>query len=342
MRLGLLFPDVESFRPGMAVETYEHYAVVRRGYEELDSVVSRGLTRRVLYPARRDTGLAAHERRAAVLTASVGLYCLYRQTFPVPGHVLVGKGVGVLAALVAAGAVTLREALRLATRRGSVRPRRVARPVVSVADYRPRRHPRELAELIQALAFEQDWPRATAAERLASMRLDALLEIGPGDTGITALASARPETLLLGALDRHGNQARVTDILNERKLFNPDHLAHRVLGILAGTPDRLDQPDSRQRLRELFTAIRRTREHFGGPVSNWRTPEVWAVLRRLSAMITTCFDLKGVPQEERDRLLHHLEGDTLLPVRSLAGLRPEVVDASSRGAVREEKEHAFA
>ena len=80
MRLGLLFPDVESFRPGMAVETYEHYAVVRHGYEELDSVVSRGLTRRVLYPTRRDRGLAAHERRAAVLTASVGLYCLYRQT----------------------------------------------------------------------------------------------------------------------------------------------------------------------------------------------------------------------------------------------------------------------
>ena len=66
------------------------------------------------------------------------------------------------------------------------------------------------------------------------------------------------------------------------------------------------------------------------------------MLRRLTAMITTCFDLKGVPQEERDRLFHHLEGDTLLPLRCLAGLRPEAVDTSGRGAVREEKKHAFA
>lgn len=330
MRLAIVFPDAESFRHGMAVEAFEHYKCVRKAFSELESVAGRGVTERVMYPRRADEPLPAPIRAAAVLTASVGLYRAYLQTFDVPGQVLVGKGTGLLAAMVCAGSLDLKPALRIAAG-GTARrsPRRVSVDVLSVAEGLPLREPKHLAAVVKAMTVGGPWRPAETASQLRRLAADTVLEIGPGDLALQALNGALAEQTVRGALDRPGNQSVLTDTLDQRKLFNPAHLAQRVLGVIAGTPDRVDTPQSRAGVRALHQEVRALSARTE-PTHRWDTPEVRGQLRWICDAVVRNHQLKGLPEAELAQTLERLERDTLLPVRRMAGplassRRPEIV-----------------
>ena len=117
MKTALLFPGQGSQRVGMGRDLAHEFAVARQTYEEADDVLGFALSRLCFDGPEGELTLTKHTQ-PAILATSIAVYRVLAER-GLPFHAAAGHSLGEWSALVAAGAIAFRDAVRLTYLRGT-------------------------------------------------------------------------------------------------------------------------------------------------------------------------------------------------------------------------------
>jgi [acyl-carrier-protein] S-malonyltransferase len=117
MTTALLFPGQGSQRVGMGRDLAHEFEVARRTYEEADDVLGFALSRLCFEGPEDELALTKHTQ-PAILTTSIAVLRALETRGLTDFAVVAGHSLGEWSALVAAGAVALRDAVKLTHLRG--------------------------------------------------------------------------------------------------------------------------------------------------------------------------------------------------------------------------------
>jgi [acyl-carrier-protein] S-malonyltransferase len=117
MKTALLFPGQGSQRVGMGRDLAHEYAVARRTYDEADDVLGFALSRLCFEGPEAELTLTRHTQ-PAILTTSIAVFRALVER-GLAFDVVAGHSLGEWTALVAAGAIQFRDAVRLTQLRGT-------------------------------------------------------------------------------------------------------------------------------------------------------------------------------------------------------------------------------
>ncbi|MDQ3366908.1 MAG: ACP S-malonyltransferase [Myxococcota bacterium] len=117
MQTALLFPGQGSQRVGMGKELAREFAIARRTYEEADDVLGFALSTLCFEGPEAELTLTKHTQ-PAILTTSIAVFRVLRER-GLAFDLVAGHSLGEWTALVAAGALELRDAVRLTHLRGT-------------------------------------------------------------------------------------------------------------------------------------------------------------------------------------------------------------------------------
>src|ERR1044071_5208391 len=117
MSLALIFPGQGSQAPGMGRELAEAYAAAREVFEEADEALGFALSRLCFEGLAEELQLTENTQPAILATSVAALRAAEREGLPRPGFVA-GHSLGEYSALVAAGALSLKDAVQTVRKRG--------------------------------------------------------------------------------------------------------------------------------------------------------------------------------------------------------------------------------
>jgi [acyl-carrier-protein] S-malonyltransferase len=116
MKRAFIFPGQGAQYPGMGKELYERFAVARQAFEEADSALGFSLST-LCFEGPEEALKLTENTQPAILTVSVAMHAVLREKGLQP-DVVAGHSLGEYSALVAAGAISLSDAVSLVRRRG--------------------------------------------------------------------------------------------------------------------------------------------------------------------------------------------------------------------------------
>lgn len=117
MSLAYIFPGQGSQAPGMGRELAERYRAARAVFEEADDALGFGLSRLCFEGPAEDLQLTENTQPAILATSVAALRAAEAEGLPRPDFVA-GHSLGEYSALVAAGALSLRDAVTVVRKRG--------------------------------------------------------------------------------------------------------------------------------------------------------------------------------------------------------------------------------
>lgn len=117
-KTAFIFPGQGSQVVGMGRELCENFAVSRTVFEEADDALGFSLSEMCFGGTAEDLALTANTQPAILTTSIAALRAMETEGFPVPDCVA-GHSLGEYSALVAAGALSFRDAVRTVRRRGT-------------------------------------------------------------------------------------------------------------------------------------------------------------------------------------------------------------------------------
>lgn len=119
-RLALVFPGQGSQSVGMGHDLWRHYAVAKETFDEADEALGFSLSR-LCFEGPEEDLKRTENTQPAILTTSIAAYrALAAAAGPVAPMLVAGHSFGEYSALVAAGALNFRDALRLVRKRGEL------------------------------------------------------------------------------------------------------------------------------------------------------------------------------------------------------------------------------
>ena len=118
MSYAFLFPGQGSQSIGMGKEWFDHYPEAQKAFEETSDTLSLDLANLCFSGPEEDLRLTANQQ-PAILTVSVAIFRVLAERGLLP-HAVAGHSLGEYSALVAAGVLTLEDAVHLVRRRGEL------------------------------------------------------------------------------------------------------------------------------------------------------------------------------------------------------------------------------
>jgi [acyl-carrier-protein] S-malonyltransferase len=116
-KLAYIFPGQGSQSVGMGKDLFDNYAVSREVFEEADDALGFKLSEMCFGGSAEDLALTANTQ-PAILTVSIAAWrAMQNENFPIPNYVA-GHSLGEYSALVAAGALSFRDAVKTVRKRG--------------------------------------------------------------------------------------------------------------------------------------------------------------------------------------------------------------------------------
>src|SRR5215217_6926809 len=116
-QLAIIFPGQGSQSPGMGKELFEKFPAARQVFEEADDALGFSMSRLCFEGPAEDLQLTENTQ-PAILTVSVGAFRAMREAGIDAPAFVAGHSLGEYSALVAAGALTLTDAVRTVRARG--------------------------------------------------------------------------------------------------------------------------------------------------------------------------------------------------------------------------------
>lgn len=125
-KLAYIFPGQGSQAVGMGKDLYENFPYAEEVFEEADEALEFPLSKMCFDGTAADLALTANTQ-PAILTTSIAAYraMMEEENFPKPDYVA-GHSLGEYSALVAAGAISLRDAVKTVRNRGTYMQESVA------------------------------------------------------------------------------------------------------------------------------------------------------------------------------------------------------------------------
>ncbi|MDQ3798312.1 MAG: ACP S-malonyltransferase [Acidobacteriota bacterium] len=117
-KIAYIFPGQGSQAVGMGKDLYENYAVSREVFEEADDTLGFKLSEMCFAGDEADLQLTANTQPAILTTSIAAFRAMEAEGFPTPDFVA-GHSLGEYSALVAAGAMSFADAVRIVRRRGT-------------------------------------------------------------------------------------------------------------------------------------------------------------------------------------------------------------------------------
>ena len=116
-KLAMIFPGQGSQSPGMGKELFENFAVARQVFEEADDALGFAISRLCFDGPAEDLQLTENTQ-PAILTVSVAAFRAMTEAGISAPAFVAGHSLGEYSALVAAGALSLSDAVRTVRARG--------------------------------------------------------------------------------------------------------------------------------------------------------------------------------------------------------------------------------
>lgn len=317
--VALVFGGVDAYRVEMGVELHEHSPPFAESVEAHDAVMPMPLADLLWYPAASAAPPSGLQRAAAVLTIGVGAARVFRSEYEVEVSRYSGRGVGTVAAAVAADLVSLPEALHWLGTEG-----------VPAGEIRRRIEERRAGSPILTAYGEPEELLGAATD------VDAVVDVGPGDVEARLLRRAPGRDVPVGSWDSATDRLRVRDHLNRHPFYNPRYLVERTLGELASTRRTPRTADDHARVTELARSLRTVLRRTDLPTSVVRadTEQVSALIGDAVSTWIENGRSKGHSPAEIVASIAALEDETLLPLRRSLGLDTDRLEITERNRPR--------
>ncbi len=131
-RVALLFPGQGSQYVGMGKDLWDHFALARETFQEASDAIHEDLARLCFQGPDERLRLTTNAQ-PTILTVSIAAMRVLRSELPMAPVCAAGHSVGEYAALVATGAISLPDAVRLVRQRGQFMQEAVAQGVGTMA-----------------------------------------------------------------------------------------------------------------------------------------------------------------------------------------------------------------
>ncbi len=303
MKLWTLFPDEGAFYLGMGRELYEMEKDYRSFCRSAEKALKLPLHRGVFY---QQISYPTHlpDRQAAVMVLSLANFRHFCKSYPqAPELLLCGRGIGLLSALVASEAISLRTAV--ARLQGKpLRARQVNTPKIPVYSLSHSFRNSEMTPLTEAEQILDAVETALSEKEPWTLPTDyPCLDIGPGRQVFDALPEA-----VISRLDEPGDPQYIWAGFQCRRLWNKDYCAKRLFGIMVSTPNENDHFDG-ARLDAQEKEMRDLLKPLFAQEPESISEEAFA---RCAQLLRECFAEKHTPSEEVKLRYRLLAQETLI------------------------------
>src|SRR6202158_4370837 len=117
MKVAFLFPGQGSQKAGMGADLAHEFPAARQVFEEADEALGFAISQMCFEGPEEDLRLTANTQPATLATSIAALRA-FESEYPITPELAAGHSLGEYSALVAAGALTLGDALRTVRERG--------------------------------------------------------------------------------------------------------------------------------------------------------------------------------------------------------------------------------
>ncbi len=235
-KLGVIFPGTASFYTGMGKELYINYPIAMETYREIESLTRYNLTDR-LFDSYCCEEFTTEEKKLSVLAAEIIGFKLWQEKYKINPDCFVAEGLGIVPALVCAGAITINEAVCIIQDISNVEKTIFKIPeytILSEANGYKEFGKEDIPFLVKKTLDVEGLNIKECTTALINRQIDCLLEIGP-DNRLFKEFSTVPQKFVCGYFDTMRDKNYIIENLSFKKFFNLKYFIMRLLGIAAST-----------------------------------------------------------------------------------------------------------